>query len=497
MGFGKRAARTDWFSVGALLAVALGIAARLSIGDRPIDYDSANYAYVAGQMVKSGVTPLDFFNNKPPGIYYWYRLCFWLFGDGPLACHLTSVIPDLFILLTIAAIGRMVAGARVGDLAAAIYATLQPAVRLAGYGYTEIPMTACLMASVAILMRSFGRPSPKTWPVILAGLLVGLATLFKQPAYVVGLALATWGGSRCPPRERPAWMVAFGGGFLAVQLALVSWLIRHDFLVDYLDRVFGQGARHGYADGFSVVGRLRDWATVCLAPMPALTVMGLVALFSKRNLTSRGFASGLIVPTVAMGCLSYEFYDHYLSPALPALSILVAEWLWGLEPGWLRRLNLGGIAAIHGLALVVFAGTVPGSAPRPGGMVDVWRPRPLTLAYQRRVAAYVAESTDRHEAILSTGSDIPYLSGRRNAYRFLGIAPYLKRLDATGFDDFPMAARQVRILVLERWRMSLLPQGWVTSLDDPNSEWTRVVEFDHPEFVVYRRVMSAPTIGNP
>lgn len=497
MGFGKQAVRTDWFSVGALLAVALGIAARLAIGDRPIDYDSANYAYVTSRMVKSGVTPLDFFNNKPPGIYYWYRLFFWLFGDGPLACHLTSVIPDLFIVLTIAAIGRMAVSARVGNLAAAIYATLQPAVRLAGYGYTELPMTACLMATVAILTRSVGSPSPKTWSVVLAGLLVGLATLFKQPAYVLGLALATWGGSRCPPRERAAWIVAFGVGFLGVQLALVSWLIRHDFLVEYVDRVFGQGARHGYADGFSVFGRLRDWAAVCLAPMPALTVMGLVALFSKRNLASRGWASALIVPTITMGCLSYEFYDHYLSPALPALSIVVAEWLCGLEPGWLRRLNLCGIAAIHGLALVVFTGTGPGPAPSRCAMLDAWRPRPLTLAYQQRVAAYVAASTDSHEAILSTGSDIPYLSGRRNAYRFLGIAPYLKRLDTTGFDDFPTAARQVRILVLERWRMSLLPQGWVSSLEDPNGGWKRVVELDHPEFVVYRRIVSAPTIGNP
>ena len=82
-------------------------------------------------MGDPGSSALSFFNNKPPGIYYWYRFCFAVFGNGPVACHLSSTIPDLMVLLMLAVIGRTLASARVGDIAAAIYATLQPAVRLA------------------------------------------------------------------------------------------------------------------------------------------------------------------------------------------------------------------------------------------------------------------------------------------------------------------------------------------------------------------------------
>lgn len=476
------------------MIVALGIAVRLSIGDKPIEYDSANYAYVATQMAERGVSPLAFFNNKPPGIYYWYQLFFALFGDGSLACHLTSTIPDLIALLTIATIGRRLVSARVGEVAAAIYASLQPAVRLAGYGYTESPLTACLLAAGAIMAKPRMRGST-LGPVFLAGLLVGLATLFKQPAYLLGVVLALWGLSRAPSWQRPHWILAFACGVLVVQVALVAWLIRHDALGEFVRRVFVQGVRHGYADGLSAGERLHAWFSVAFAPMPVLMALGLISLTSRRGLSSRGFASTLVAPTVVIGCFSYEFYDHYLIPALPALSLIVAEWLLGLEPRWLRRVVAGCLAITHGLSLLVF--TVAGPEGGTTGALDVWRPRPLSLGYQLRVAAYVAESTGPGEPILSTGSDIPYLAHRRNAYRYLGIAPYLRRLDATGFDDFPAAADRVRILVLERWRMTMLPHDWVASLDSPGGVWTRVVELDHPEFVIYRRAGMPPTIDNP
>ena len=77
-------------AIATLVVVAIGIAARLDLADRPIDYDSANYAYVATHTGAPGSSFLDFFNNKPPGIYAWYRTAFALFGAS-VAC---SAAPD-------------------------------------------------------------------------------------------------------------------------------------------------------------------------------------------------------------------------------------------------------------------------------------------------------------------------------------------------------------------------------------------------------------------
>ena len=487
----------DWFRVGAVAAVAVGIAARFALADSPVEYDSANYAYVATHMAERGMNPLSFFNNKPPGIYFWYRAFFGLFGNGPFACHLTSTVPDLIVLLTIGIIGRTLASERVGDAAAAIYATLQPAVRLAGFGYTESPMTACLLIAATLIVLAADRGS-RSSVVFLAGLAVGSAALFKQPAYLLGSAVFVWGLlSRTSPGARVGWALRFVGGVTLVHLVLVGWLLSNGYLREFAERVFVQGARHGYADGFSIARRGRELFWLGFAPMPVLLSMSVAALLARDRLATRGFACAFIVPTALIGCSSYEFYDHYLIPALPALSVLVGEWLVRLPPGRVRGLGAATLAGLQSVALAVFVLGEPRTFPSTIRIVDVWRRRPLSLDYQRKVAAYVAASTTADEPILSTGSEIPYLAGRWNSYRYLGVAPYLQRLDSTGFSDFPANADHVRILVLERWRMSLLPEDWVAQLDAAGGPWTRVTELDHPEFVVYRRVRFAPTIRNP
>ena len=95
---------------------------------------------------------------------------------------------------------------------------------------------------------------------------------------------------------------------------------------------------------------------------------------------------------------------------------------------------------------------------------------------------------DRPEVvILATGSAIPYLARRENGYRFLGVAPYLGRLDEVGFDDFGEHAARVRVLVLERWRIDLLPPGTARTLEDGSAGFVAVPSLDHPEFEVWTR----------
>jgi hypothetical protein len=251
--------------------------------------------------------------------------------------------------------------------------------------------------------------------------LVGVATLFKQPAYPLGAALAVWGASRVAPPHRLRWTLTFTAGVVLVQVGLVAWLRAHGAISTFAERVFAQGIQRGYADGFSVAGRIREWISLGFAPMPALLTAGVVALASRHDLATRAFACVFVLPVAAIGCLSYELYDHYLIPALPALCLLVAEWLASTGPHRRRQFAMAGVSIVQGLSLVVFALGVP----RPGSdadrILDVWRRRPLSLTYQRRVAAFVVNSTSPEEPILSTGTDIPYLASRRNAYRYLEL----------------------------------------------------------------------------
>ncbi len=470
----------------ALAVVAVGVAARLWLGDRPLDYDSANYAYVATRMIDEGSGPLALFNNKPPGIYYWYVACFTAFGNGPLACHLTSIIPDLFVIFAVARLGRRLGGELAGAAAAGLYATLAAAVRLSGYGYTESPVAALAMLA-ALFLTGRSDSSLKFVRACAAGIALGVASLFKQPALLVALGLLVWTSSRREESRRGRVVALFCVGFLLVQAVLFAWLARTGQVHVYVQRTFLQGLSRGYAGGLDVSHRVSEWWRVVVLPLSLVLPLGLVALVSPSCRGTRGVAAALVVPILVMSLVSYELYDHYLIPALPGLCLAAGEWLATRPPGWRARLAWSTTALVQCVSLLVFLTDCPPRGSRVEPLLAGWRARPLTLSYQLRVAAFVAATTAPNEPILSTGSEIPYLAHRRNAYRFLGVAPYLARLDAVGFTDFPAAAAGVRVLVLERWRLGLLPEPWVADLDSPSGPWQRVTELDHPEFLVYRR----------
>ncbi len=462
-------------SLFALVAVAIGVGARFGNADGALDYDSANYAYVATRMLADGSSPFAFFNNKPPGIYYWYQLCFVVFGDGPVTCHLTSIIPDLVVIMALARVGRALAGDGVGGLAAALYATLASAVRLSGLGYTESPVAALTLTGAALVSGRGDSPEASIRAFV-AGLALGAATLFKQPAFLLAGGILIWIAGRTAASRRTRASLCFVAGLGLLQLGLVVWLARAGQLDLYLDRTFVQGVSHGYRSGFHVAERLREWFRVVVLPIPVILPVALLGLASRRGLRTRGLA-----------IVSYELYDHYLIPALPAFCLVVAEWLTVRPSSRVTKLVWVSAAVAQALSLVVLLADQPsrGSAWEP--LLTGWRARPLELSDQLRIADFVRASTLPNEPILSTGSEIPYLAHRRNGYRFLGVAPYLGRLDAVGFSDFPAAADRVRILVLERWRLRLLPEAWVSTLGSMGGSFCEVTELTHPEWLVYER----------
>ena len=98
-------------------AVVSGLAIRFDLADRHLDYDSANYAYVASRMAEHGERYLERFNNKPPGIYWWYEAFFGILGEDPRVCHLTSLIPELVVGLLLLPLGTALADRRSAWLA--------------------------------------------------------------------------------------------------------------------------------------------------------------------------------------------------------------------------------------------------------------------------------------------------------------------------------------------------------------------------------------------
>lgn len=141
-----------------------------------------------GEMVLYGARPyIDFIDNKPPGGYFLSALLLWL-GGGSF-----WVVPRVF-LIAVCVATTIITSLHVrrwfGDVAAAVVAPLSLLGYVTTQGYslhTEVPASLFGLFGVITLAneQTFKR-------AVAAGMLFGLATLFKQTAAVFLIAAVIW-----------------------------------------------------------------------------------------------------------------------------------------------------------------------------------------------------------------------------------------------------------------------------------------------------------------
>jgi len=181
----------------------------------PLDCDEAIYAHMGRRIVAGDVLYRDLTENKPPLGYWLYAAAIAVFGYTETAIRL---LPTPYVLGTIALVwwlGLRLSGTLAGGLAAFLFAILSTDPYLFGNGSNmEHFMNFFSVASLALMVAGWDRG--KAWMFILAGVMLGAATLVKQTAilplgvYVTALAL----------RRSREGLKALGGLSLGVGLTL-------------------------------------------------------------------------------------------------------------------------------------------------------------------------------------------------------------------------------------------------------------------------------------
>src|SRR5229473_3967651 len=164
--------------IGALAAAPILLAHVPSFFHRLLDGDEAIYASIAALM--NGGAPLyaeGGVDNKPPGIFWVYATTFRVFGTYQMtAVHAVTLVVIAATCVLIFLIGRQLAGARAGVLAAVFYGVMTAAgnPRLLAAN-TEAFMMLPLTASLFLMLR-------RQW--LWSGLLLTAAGAFRQSAAV-------------------------------------------------------------------------------------------------------------------------------------------------------------------------------------------------------------------------------------------------------------------------------------------------------------------------
>lgn len=173
-----------------VLVVAL-VALRLPSLVQPTGNDQGLYAYV-GQAITRGEVPYrDAWDQKPPAVHFTYALMYAVWPHDsvvPAADLLAACVGALLLVL----LGRRLTGDRgPGELAAVVFLLLgNPSfLRLGGmWVRAQCETFIAVLAAAALLLVAYGIPRrlepPRPRPLLLcgAGLLLGLAVLFKYNA---------------------------------------------------------------------------------------------------------------------------------------------------------------------------------------------------------------------------------------------------------------------------------------------------------------------------
>lgn len=202
----QAAARLPFMAALATLAVL--IVHLPAFAHRLLDGDEAVYGSIAALLNQGGTLYADGgVDNKPPGIFWTYAATFDLFGTYQMtAVHALALVVMAATCIVLYFIGRSMAGARAGLLAATFYGLLtasgNPRLLAAN---TEIFMTLPLTAALLLMLR-------RQW--LWSAVLMVIAGAFKQVAAAEVLLLPA-GLLLLEVRDaRPGAAIRFGAGLM-------------------------------------------------------------------------------------------------------------------------------------------------------------------------------------------------------------------------------------------------------------------------------------------
>lgn len=358
------------YVLAALLALYLLYFAGL--GSYPlVDVDEPVYAQVAREMAHGDwLTPHnrgELWFDKPPLFYWLTAAATRLLGPGELASRLPSALMAVILLLWLYGLTRFDFGPRAGFLAVVVMGTCLQQVVLARAAVTDMTLAAALTGALYGLRRWLAAEEGRArvgWGV-LAGAMVGLATLTKGPVamVLVGLTLVVY-----LALARRLGRLISGSAAAAVGTALVV-------AVPWYATMY---ALHGerFVEGFLVANNLvrflkpehamtGGWYSYLLN-FPVLAVYFLPwTFFLPQALVRRGRANDGARLAVTWAVVVFVFFSlsktqlvTYIFPMFPALAVLVGAWWEGLaagEGGLLRGWRWGVGVGLFGAAVVTAA----------------------------------------------------------------------------------------------------------------------------------------------
>jgi hypothetical protein len=200
-----------WGSSAAALLAAAILLPELRY---PLARDQGVFACVGETLLRGGAPYRDAWDIKPPAIYWTYALILSALGRSALAIHAADLATASAVAAGLYLLARRAAGLPGGLMAAGWYAALYLRGGFWSLGQAESFANLPLVLAALALIRPGGVRT-----MLIAGLAIGMAALYKVTLLLPGGAILAWGLWQ---RRREGWMRLAVAAVVGVTLPLAG-----------------------------------------------------------------------------------------------------------------------------------------------------------------------------------------------------------------------------------------------------------------------------------
>jgi len=288
--------------------------------------------------------------RKPPLLFYVYAAVLRTFGSSNWrALHLVEIAWILATMAGLFVVGRRLFDDDTGLIAALLYSIFQAWSYWNNLAFNgEVLMNLPIVWAYALGFS--GQASRRIFNLFIAGALLAIAFLLKQPAAIAVVPLVVYivSSSRLSS-TRFEWRDWFGPvaslfiGFSTVLVAIGVWLFSRGLLGDAF---YWTITNHAIPQVYWIKGVENTLAfTAFCLPMTATAWFSALdpALWNARR-AERHALVALVVASLVGAASSGRFYPHYYIAVIPPCALLAAPWLAQVWRATGRELRVGQLA---------------------------------------------------------------------------------------------------------------------------------------------------------
>lgn len=307
----------------------------------PYWYGDEGIYLTIGQALNRGVDLYSQIHDNKPPLLYWLAMTA---GGNLFWFKFILMIWGVLNIIVFSWLSERVFGNNKKKIIAAtiLFALLTTVPIVEGnIANAEIFFLLPLMGSMIILWKK----DPKKMQVVTAGLLIGIASLFKVPA-IIEFAIwpLVWIGNREKKWFKNTLLLGVGAGIPLVVSGIYFWFsgsLKEYFTAAWLQNIpyLSTWKTAGNSTGiYSVKGRL-----IVIAMIWSVILGGFKKIGRSGSILGLWFFTALFA-----ALLSGRPYPHYLLQVVPAFCLLIPGLVWGK-----RRERLGVLLTILILAMAV------------------------------------------------------------------------------------------------------------------------------------------------